>query len=135
VDGVADAFPRGHPNAGTRAYRTVVVEKSVLTAVIAVAWIALSRSASSIGLIVSITPLAIAGYTLTALAIGALLMLARSAVRSEQGCRRTRESIASVRAFVPHTAVHIVVDLSSGWISRQVVAEGDLDDWAEPAAA
>ena len=85
-------------------YRTVVVEKWVFTAVIAVAWIALDRSASSIGLIAGITPLAVAGYTLTALVIGALVMLARSAVHSEQGRRRTSESIASVRALVPRTA-------------------------------
>jgi membrane protease YdiL (CAAX protease family) len=31
--------------------------------------------------------------------------------------------------------LHVVVDLSSGWISRQVVREGGLDDRAEPVAA
>jgi membrane protease YdiL (CAAX protease family) len=215
------AVDAGDPNARTGAYRTVVIEKWVLTAVIAVAWIALSRSASSIGLIATVTPLSIAGYALTSLAIGGLLMLARSAVCSEQGRRKTRESIASVRAFVPRTAtekrwfdtmsvtagiceefiyrgflfaylaawlpemparvvivlaglvfglghlyqgaagivktstlgvlfgvlywmtgsvwapmlLHVVVDLSSGWITWQVVAEGGLDDRAEPAAA
>jgi hypothetical protein len=141
--------------------------------VIAVAWIALSRSASSTGLIASVTPLSIAGYALTALAIGALLMLARSAIRSEQGRRKTRGSIAPVRTFVPRTATEkrwfdtpcrsprasarsfiyrgflfaqlaawltempaaVVIDLSSGWITRQVEREGGLDDRVEPAAA
>ena len=73
-------------------------------AAIAALWIVLDRSASSIGLIADTTPRAIAGYALTALAIGALLMLVRSTARSEQGRRRTRESIASARALVPHTA-------------------------------
>ncbi len=31
--------------------------------------------------------------------------------------------------------LHVVVDLSSGWISWQVVAQGDLDERTEPAAA
>ena len=218
---LVEAVEGGDPNARTRAYRTVVVEKWVLTAVIAVAWIALSRSASSIGLTARLTPLAIVGYALTALTIGALLMLARSVVSSEQGRRKTRESIASVGAFVPHTAtekrwfdavsvtagiqeeliyrgflfayfaawspgmpaaivilgaglvfglghlyqgaagivktgtlgvlfgvlywmtgsvwapllLHVVVDLSSGWMGWQVVREGGLDARVEPAAA
>lgn len=101
---LVEAVDSGDTGARLRSYRTVVVEKWVFTAVIAVAWIALDRSASSIGLIADITPLAVAGYALTALVIGALVMLARSAVNSEQGRRRTSESIASVRAFVPRTA-------------------------------
>jgi membrane protease YdiL (CAAX protease family) len=218
---LAKAVDGGDPSARTRAYRTVVVEKWVLTAVIAVAWVAMSRSASSIGLTESIAPLAIAGYALTAFAIGALLILARLAVHTDQGRRRTGESIASVSAFVPRTSpeyrwfsamsvtagieeelvyraflfaylaawlpgmpagliivlaalvfglghlyqgaagivkagtmgvlfgvvywmtgsvwapilLHIVVDLSSGWITRQLAAEGGLDAQAEPAAA
>lgn len=215
------ALDGGDSNARTRSYRTVVAEKWVRTAVIAVAWITLSRSASSIGLPGSVTPLAIVGYSLTALAIGALLVLTRAAVHSEQGRRRTRESIDSVRAFVPHTAtekrwfnamsvsagideeliyrgflfaylaawapgvpaaviivlaalvfglahlyqgtagivktatlgvvfgvlywmtgalwapmlLHVVVDLSSGWISSQVVRDNDPVDRPEPVAA
>jgi hypothetical protein len=31
--------------------------------------------------------------------------------------------------------LHIVIDLSSGWMSWQVVREGGLDDRAEPVAA
>jgi membrane protease YdiL (CAAX protease family) len=171
-------------------------------------------------LIVSTDRLAIVGYALTALAIGALLVLSRSVVRSEHGRRRTRESISSLRAFVPHTAtekrwfdamsvtagieeeliyrgflfaylaawlpgmpaavvivlaglvfglghlyqgaagilktgtlgvlfgvvywmtgsvwapmlLHVVVDLSSGWMSWQIVSEESQDDPTEPAA-
>jgi membrane protease YdiL (CAAX protease family) len=215
------AVDGGDPKARLRSYRTVVVQKWVLIAVIAAAWIALSRSASSIGLTASITPLAIAGYALTALAIGALLLLARSTVRSELGLSKTRKSIAPVRALLPHTVtekqwfdatsvtagieeeliyrgflfaylaawlpempvagvivlaglvfglghlyqgaagivktgalgvlfgvlywmtdsvwapmlLHVVVDLSSGWISWQVVREASPNDRAEPAAA
>jgi membrane protease YdiL (CAAX protease family) len=215
------AVDGGDPNARTRLYRTIVAEKWVVTTIVAVAWITLSRSASSIGLIASDTPLAIAGYALTALAIGALVMLARLAVHSAEGRRRTSESVASVGAFVPRTVnekrwfdamsvtagieeeliyraflfvylaawlpgmpvaflilvaglifglghlyqgaagvvkagtmgilfgvvywmtgsvwapmlLHIVVDLSSGWITRQLAAEGDLDNRPEPAAA
>jgi membrane protease YdiL (CAAX protease family) len=210
----------GDPKARTRAYRTVVVEKWVFTALIAVAWITLSRTASSIGLTTNVTPLAIAGYVVTALAIGMLLLLARSAVHSEQGRRRTSESIASVGALVPRTAtekrwfdamsvtagieeeliyrgflfayyaawlpgspvafvivlaaivfglghlyqgtagivktgtlgvlfgvvywmtgslwapmlLHVVVDLSSSWITRQLAADGDLDNQTEQVA-
>ena len=98
------AVDAGDPNARTRAYRTVLIEKWVLTAVIAVAWIALSRSASSIGLIAELTPLAIVGFALTALAIGALLVLTRSVARSEQGRSKARKALAPVRALLPHTA-------------------------------
>jgi membrane protease YdiL (CAAX protease family) len=215
------AVDGGDTKARMRSYRTVVVEKWLLTAVIFVAWITLSRSASSIGLIPSVTLLAIAGYALTATAIGALVMLARAAVHSEQGRRRTSESIASVRSFVPRTAtekrwfdamsvtagieeelvyrgflfayfaawlpsmpaaaiillaglvfglghlyqgaagvvktgtlgvlfgvvywmtgslwapmlLHVVVDLSSGWITRKIVADGGLNELAEPVPA
>lgn len=214
------AVDAGDPKALTRSYRTVVVEKWAFTAVIAVAWIALDRSGSSIGLVPSVTGLAVAGYALAALLIGALLILARSAVRSEEGRRRTNESIDSVSALVPRTTtdkrwfdamsvtagieeelvyrgflfayfaawlpsapaaifiilsavifglghsyqgvagivktgtvgaalgvvywmtgsvwapmlLHIVVDLSSGWITQQIVGEGGVDD-LEPAAA
>lgn len=218
---LVEAVDGGDATARTRAYSTVVVEKWVVTALVAVAWIVLGRSASSIGLIPSSTPSAIAGYLLTGLAIGTLLMLARLAVHSEQGRRKTGESIASVRALVPHTAtekrwfdamsvtagveeeliyrgflfayfaawlpgmpaagiivlaglvfglghvyqgtpgvvktgtlgvlfgviywmtgsiwapmlLHIVVDLSSGWISRQLVADGDQGSQSVAAAA
>jgi membrane protease YdiL (CAAX protease family) len=215
------AVDGGDLHARKRSYRTVVVEKWVLTAVIAVAWIALSRSASSIGLVASIDRLAIVGYGLTALVIGAQLALIRSVLRSEQGRRKARDSIAAVRAVVPHTAtekrwfnavsvtagiceefayrgflfaylaawvqgtpagvvivlaglvfglghlyqgvagivktgtlgvligviywmtgslwapilLHIVVDLSSGWMSWQLVRKGGIDDRAAPTAA
>lgn len=215
------ALDDGDPNARTRLYRTVVAEKWAATTMVATAWIILSRSASSIGFVADITPQAIAGYALTALAIGGLLMLARLAVHSEEGRRRTSDSVASVGAFVPRTAnekrwfdamsvsagieeeliyrgflfayvaawlprmpaafvillaalifglghlyqgaagvvkagtmgvlfgvvywmtgsvwapmlLHIAVDLSSGWITRQLAAEGDLDHRPEPAAA
>ena len=207
------------PYARIRAYRTVVAEKLLFTAVIAVAWVALNRSLSSIGLTVESAPLAITGYVVTALAIGALLVLARSAVRSERGRRRTSDSITALRAFVPHTAkekrwfdamsvsagieeelvyrgflfayfagllsgvpagvvivlaafvfglghsyqgvagimktgvvgvilgvaywmtgsvwapmlLHIAIDLSSGWITQQIVTDGGLDDRVQPA--
>lgn len=100
---LVQAVAGGDRRARARSYRTVVTEKGLLTAAILVAWIVLGRSASSIGLIANFTPLAIAGYALTAFLIGALLFLARSAVNSEQGRRRTGESVASVRSFVPRT--------------------------------
>jgi membrane protease YdiL (CAAX protease family) len=119
----------GDESARTRAYRTVLVEKWVLTAVIAVAWIALGRTASSIGLIASFTPLAIAGYALTALAIGALLVLGRSAARSEQGRSRTRAAIAPMRALLPHTAAEKrwfdAVSVTAG-ISEEFIYRGFL---------
>ena len=98
------AVDGGDVKARTRAYQTVVVEKWVLTAVIAGAWIVLGRSAASIGLIANAGLLSIAGFALTAQMIVALVVLARATVRSEQGRHRTRESIAPVLAFVPHTA-------------------------------
>jgi membrane protease YdiL (CAAX protease family) len=101
---LVEAVNRGDKRARTRSYQSAMVVEWSLVSIIAVAWIALSRSAESIGLITGVTPLAITGYALTALAIGALLILARSAVRSEQGRRRTSQSIASVRALVPRTA-------------------------------
>ena len=215
------AVDGGDATALTRTYRTAVVEKWVFTAVIAVAWIVLSRSAKSIGLIADAGPLAIVGLMLTALMIGAVVMLARATVRSERARQRTRESIAPVLALVPHTAtekrwfdamtasasieeelvyrgflfayfaalltgppavvviilaglvfglghlyqgvagivktgmvgvllgtaywmtgsvlapmlLHAAIDLSSGWITQQVVAEGDSDSTVEPSAA
>jgi membrane protease YdiL (CAAX protease family) len=113
-----EAVDAGDPKARTRAYRTVIVEKWVFTAAIGVAWIALGRSASSIGLTAGTTPMAIAGYALTALTIGALLVLTRSLVRSEEGRRRARESIASARVFAPHTAIE------KRWFDAMAVSAG-----------
>lgn len=213
------AVDAGTTNARTRAYREVILQKWVLTALIGFAWVALGRSASSLGLVPSVSPLAVAGYILTGVAIGALLMYPRSVLRSEQALDRTRTSLASVRTFIPHTAsekrwfdlmsvtagiteeviyrgflfaylaawlsgapaaviivlaalvfglghlyqgaggivkaglmgvifgvlywmtgslwasmlLHIVVDLTSGWIGWQIIRRGGLDDRAEPA--
>lgn len=95
------------PNARKRAYRTILIGKWVWVAVIAVAWIAQNRSAESIGLnaeFTEFTPLRIGGFALTALAIGGLLMFAKSVGRSEQMRTKTRQSIASAQALLPHTA-------------------------------
>ena len=100
---LVEATDRGDSSARTRAYRTIVVEKWAFTAIIAVAWSALGRSAASIGLRGGLSTLAIAGYVLTAAMIGALVMLAQATVRSEEGRSKTRDTIASVRALVPHT--------------------------------
>ena len=123
------AIDRGDPMARTRSYRTVVAEKWLRLAAIAVAWIALSRSAASIGLTWEVSTLAIVGYALTALAIGVLVMLARSALRTDQGRRRTRESIDSLRGFVPHTAAerrwYNAVSVTAG-IEEEIVFRGFL---------
>lgn len=122
----------GDPNARKRAYRTILVEKWVWVAVIAVAWIAQSRSAESIGLIAEFTeftPLPIGGFALTTLAIGGLLMFAKSVARSEQMRTKTRQSIASARALVPHTVTERqwfdAVSVTAG-ISEELIYRGFL---------
>jgi membrane protease YdiL (CAAX protease family) len=117
------AVDAGDPNARKGAYRRILIEKWVWAAVIGVAWITLSRSAESIGLIAGITPLAIVGYALAALAIGALLMSAQSVARSERLRARTRKSIAPVRAMVPHTATE------KRWFDRVSVTAGISEEF------
>ena len=123
------AVNAGDPNARKRLFRTILIEKWALTGVVAAAWIALSRSAESIGLIADFTPLPLAGFALAALAIGALLMYARSVTRSEQMRAKTREALTPIRAMMPNTATEKrwfdAVSVTAG-ISEELIFRGFL---------
>ena len=69
------------------------------------------------------------GYGLTAVAIGALMLYPRSVLRSEQALDKTRESMAPVRAFLPHTRGEKrwfdVVSVTAG-ITEELIYRGFL---------
>lgn len=126
------AVAAGDPNARTRSYRTILMEKWALTGVIAAVWIALGRSGESIGLIAvftDFTPLPLAGFVITALAIGALVMYVRAVAGSEQLRIKTREALASASAIAPHTVTEKrwfnAVSVTAG-ISEELIFRGFL---------
>lgn len=84
-------------------YRGVIAYEWIYVGVVLLTWFALGRGAAELGLVPSVTPMALAGYALT-LAIVALLVLQVRIVLGNPDYRaKARKELGWLGALMPHT--------------------------------
>lgn len=94
----------GTEYARINAYRVILAEEWLMTAVVAIAWLVLNRGAESLGLIAQTTLPALIGYGVTVLFIALLLLQARSIGRDEEKRRQVREAFGDLIALMPRNS-------------------------------